>query len=152
MRLFARDGRKKVAIVGALTISTVVVWLLMAGPMLIDVPLGHHARARLFNPIRDRTPERYAQAILSGLHSERCEQEAAQLQMAGQMRRATCDKQQRDPVVSGCSLMERADTPRSVWILFHCPYSRPTEARAEVALIFEQKDGQWRLRSYERIY
>jgi len=130
-------------------------WSLLSGPILIDMKTGSLAGGRqftVFNPIRDRTPERYATQVLSGIQSDACEQAVESLQISAAEKAQACTKQTRDPISSDCRLVERSDKQESSWLLYHCPYRRPTEARAEVGLTLHKSSNQWQLHSYDRIY
>ena len=147
--------RKAAAIACSLALTLMAAWVLLTGPMLVKIrfgPLPADPRMTIWNPTRNRAPERYANALLSGIQSNRCQQFVEPLGILEEDKAKACSKQQTDPVSSYCSLVDRTDKGKSVWLLFHCPYVRRTEARAEIGLSIERGESGWLLRSYDRIY
>lgn len=147
-------GRKTILTCG-LMLAAVVVWVLFSGPMLINVrtgPLSGDRSLTAFNPIRNRAPEQYAVSLLTQIQSETCQQVMSGLAIADQQKSEACRKQVQDPINANCRLVERMDKGNSIWLLYQCPYRRPTEAFAEVGMTVEKKGSQCLLRSYERIY
>jgi hypothetical protein len=147
--------RKKLMFGCCVVLVVLAVWVLLSGPMLVNLkagPLPGDRHVIVLNPIRDRAPERYASGVLSGVQSAKCTQAVTELGISAQQKVAACSKQEQDPVTDVCQLVERSDKGTSTWLLFHCPYQRPTDARAEIALTLDRSGNQWQLHSYERIY
>jgi hypothetical protein len=150
-----RSRRTAIIIVGVILVACGT-WVLLSGPMLINLrtgPFSGHQEVIVLNPIRNRTPERYAASLLAEIQSPACQQAVTGLGILDQQKTEACYKQERDPIRAPCKLIERSDKGTSSWLLFHCPYERATEARAEIGLTVEQVGrNQYLLRSYERIY
>lgn len=142
-------------LVVALIGTNLLTWLLASGPMLIRArfgPMAGDPRVSLFNPLRNKAPERYAASILSGVQSEECERATSSLAIPDVVKFGACGKQKQDPLAPACKLAERMDFGEQIWLSFDCPYRRPTEFRAHVQLTLEGRRKDWKLVSYERIY
>src|SRR5437660_12866425 len=104
--------RKAAAIAFGLALTLMAGWVLLAGPMLVKIrfgPLPADPRMTIWNPTRNQAPERYANALLSGIQSDRCQQFVAPLGILEVDKAKACSKQQTDPVSSYCSLVGRTD-------------------------------------------
>jgi hypothetical protein len=129
-------------------------WAAFSGPMLINVKIGSlraDPRLGVWNPIRDRSPERFGGMFLRRIQSANCQQEAAGLQIANQEKVTACAKQSRMPLESACRLVERSDHKAEVWLLFQCPYRDSSHGFADVDIVLKHESSSWVLRFYERI-
>jgi len=148
-------GLKIFALLVILSATCIYLWCVLSGPMLVRIPnamfIGDY-RFMIPNPLRQRGPEKYSTLSLAEIQSSACKSGMTKFKIPDDQKTAACRKQELDPLMPPCKLVDRSDKNASVWILFQCPYKRATEARAQVALTVTKQGGQYTLQNYERIY
>lgn len=148
-----QSGRRgRVATVCGLLLAALVAWVVLSGPMLINLQHGPLQGLRVWNPTRDRSPERAATEYLQRIQSTDCQQQIAGVQTVYPDKATACAKQARLPITDSCRLVERSDEKSGVWLLFYCPYQDSSPEWAEVDLFLKHDGSSWVLTSYERIY
>jgi hypothetical protein len=125
--------------------------MVFSGPMLIDRRLGPDEPLCIWNPIRDRSPERAGCEYLRQIQSAKCKEVIAGLPIRMEEKAAACAKQSRIPLKDACRLVERSGGKSSVWLLFKCEYQDTSGFLADVDITLKQEKGAWILYSYERI-
>lgn len=143
---------QKTVIVLVVAVIVILLWGGIAGPMLVDIRSGPLSGIRLFNPLRNRSSERFAVELLRQIQSGDCSSNVGGLTIPDEQKRAACEKQAKDPLALPCRLIEREDKGTQSWVLFECRYVRRTDARAEVGVSVSPAGQGWAARSYERIY
>jgi hypothetical protein len=149
-------SRGRVYVVGACgaLLAGLFIWTAFSGPMLIDRRLGpmrDEPRLAIWNPMRDRNPERAGYEYLRRVQSSNCEEVLAGLPIRIGEKATACAKQNRIPLKSACRLVERTDGKSGVWLLFKCEYQNTPGFLADVDVTLKQEKGAWILSSYERI-
>lgn len=122
--------------------------------MLIDRRLGpmrDEPRLAIWNPMRDRNPERAGYEYLQQIQSANCKEVLSGLPIRIEEKATACAKQDRIPLKNPCRLVERTDGKSGVWLLFKCGYQRTPGFLADVDVTLKQDKGAWILSSYERI-
>lgn len=138
---------------GALLVG-LFIWMAFSGPMLIDLRLGpmrDEPRLAIWNPMRDRNPERAGYEYLRRIQSANCKEVLAGLPLRIEEKATACAKQNRIPLKNGGRLVERTDGKSGVWLLFKCEYQNTPGFLADVDVTLRQEKGVWILYSYERI-
>jgi hypothetical protein len=146
--------RQYIATTSGVLLAALVAWAALSGPMLINAkfgPMPADPRLGVWNPLRDRSPERYGSVYLRKIQSATCRQEAAGLQIADKDKVTACAKQSRIPLASTCRLVERSDHKSEVWLLYQCPYQDSSHMFAEVDIVLKHESDSWLLTFYERI-
>ena len=134
----------------ALIVISALSWMLLSGPVLVRVHLARAINRPLFNPLRDKTPERAALRIVEGIHSKDCASFMATLPTPLANAKEICGRQFRDPLTTSCVMVDYEGYKDAVWIAFKCTYQRGGDATADVAVTFARKSIA--LEQYERIY
>lgn len=83
-----------------------------SGPMLVDGrtgPMGDEPWLRIWNPMRDRSPERAGREYLRQIQSAKCKEAVAGLPIRVEEKATACAKQSRIPLKDACRLAERRD-------------------------------------------
>ena len=139
-----------------IVLGSCLLWLILARrPMLLHVKLGplqSDRRLVVWNPFRNKEPERFGAQSLTAIQSPRCREAVSKLDMSDEERLVACEKQERRPLVGLCSLVERRDKGDTVWLLFQCPQEAHPDVLADVGLSLRQRGSKWMLEGYERIY
>jgi hypothetical protein len=132
-----------------------LVWFLVSGPVLFRLklrPITHSTSTSVFNPLRDRRPERSARYFLKLIRSQDCTDAIGTWTKDTRAVQTICRKEAEDPLSEGCFLFDRQDTGSEVWLAFRCSYIRPTDSRALVSVTLEKEGNSYRLRDYQRVY
>lgn len=144
--------RKSIVALGVVALVALL-WMFLSGPVLIKIrlnPLARQAKGTIFNPLRDRSPERAARKILQGVHSQSCSS-FLQTQPIDSMRSEDiCNIQASDPLVEFCDMVDSTRNKDSVWISFQCRYQRGGSSSADVSVTLSRNNLS--LMNYERIY
>lgn len=148
--------RRRVHVVGACgtLLAALFIWMTLSGPMLIDRRLGpmrDEPRLCIWNPMRDRNPERVGYEYLRQIQSANCSEFVAGLPIRIEEKTTACAKQSRIPLKDACRMVERTDGKSGVWLLFKCEYQDNPGFLADVGVTLKQEKGVWILCSYERI-
>lgn len=144
---------KLLLIVGGVVLA-VLVWTALCVPVIVNIgsdPMSHEPRLTVWNPVRNRAPERAADVYLGAIHSAGCREYLSRLRLPGPQAISACEKQERNPVSGHCILHDRSDGWSGVWLFFECPYTIG-EGEAWVELTLRHENGKWVLESYQRAY
>jgi hypothetical protein len=131
-----------------------LLWMALAGPMLLHFkfgPLPSDRRLVVWNPFRNKEPERFGAEYLAAIQSQQCRETMAKLDVSSQEKGQACDKQERRPLVGSCPMVDRRDAGDFVWLLFHCSEQAHQDVLAEVGLSLRKRGNVWVLEGYERI-
>ena len=144
-----------VGLLGCLLVGAGLLWSAFAGPMLLQFksgPLQSDRRFVMWNPIRNREPERFGAEVLAAIHSPTCRETMARLDAPDGEKRVACEKQERRPLLGSCALVERHDKGDRAWLLFQCSQEPHHDVLADVGLSLRQRGTEWVVEGYERIY
>ena len=136
-------------------VMAMALWLFLTGPVLLRLqfnPLVRDSHGMIFNPFRDRTPERLADQLINQIHSPNCESVLSSLTGVASERATVCAKQVQDPLTNSCTLVDRREYKDASWVSFQCEYQRTTKATSDVSLTFAKHNDRYELQHYERIY
>ena len=131
-----------------------LLWMALAGPMLLHFkfgPLQSDRRLVVWNPFRNKEPERFGAQYLAKIQSQQCRETVAKLDVFNQEKGEACDKQERRPLVGPCPMVERRDKGDTVWLLFQCSQQAHHDVLADVGLSLRKRENVWVLEGYERI-
>lgn len=104
----------------------------------------------IFNPFRDHSPERTAEAFLEGLRSGQCERVIAGLPVDQQYAQYICSKETEHHLTSW-QLRNRHDEPGSVK-MFYWHWRADADYHDRLWVIVEKHNEQWQVVNYECIY
>ncbi len=144
-----------VGLLGCLLVGTGLLWSAFAGPMLLHFKSGAlqcDKRFVIWNPFRNKEPERFGTQLLAAIHSSECREAMVSLEVPAEENRGACEKQERRPLVGSCALVERRDKGNTVWLLFQCSQEAHCDVLADVGLSLRHRGKKWVLEGYERIY
>lgn len=154
------SGRKCGWLLVGLGVTSILVfvYLISSGPVLFScapravacpTPLWS-----LLNPLRDRGPERAAQALLRELKAGKAREIFARLSLRSPIEPETLEFEERAAILSW-RLVERKDFPRRVELVYNCARADyPGDFRRPVRICVERDaaDGSWRVTSYSIFY
>ena len=104
----------------------------------------------IFNPFRNRSPERSAEMFLEALKARQCDQVIALLPMDEEYRRYVCGKESEHPLDSW-TLKNRLDELEKVK-LFYWHWRTDSDTHDRLWITVEKRDEQWHVTNYECIY
>jgi hypothetical protein len=105
----------------------------------------------IFNPFRDRGPERSAEEFLELLKAGQCAQAMAALPVNPERRQDTCEREGSYPLASW-SLGNRRDEPQKVIMYYRVKRENLNDIRGPVWVTVEKQGGRWHVTRYESIY
>jgi hypothetical protein len=104
----------------------------------------------VFNPFRDRDPERCAEAFLALLKAGRCKDAVSTLEDEQSYREYICE-QEKDVPLSGWRLLNRSYEGAALK-LYYWDWTPGIDVNGELWVTVDKRDGQWRVTDYERWY
>lgn len=157
MGMSARSRRR--LLVGLVVVLAVVsLYLATSGPVLFSFSPRAVASPTplwsLLNPLRDRGPERPAQALLHQLKAGNAREAFAALRLEPPLEPAAVDGEQRIALLSW-RLVGRKDLPDRTELVYKCARAdRPGDPRRPVWITVERESGNgpWRVVSYSAFY
>jgi len=105
----------------------------------------------IFNPLRDHSSERSAEAFLERVKSTPCDQVLAELPLETKYRQYICEQESNNPLLAW-RLTDREDSFEKVKIYYQVKRKNYTNYDGKVWVTVEKLDGQWRTTHYESIY
>jgi hypothetical protein len=105
----------------------------------------------IFNPFRDRNPERCAEAFLELMKLGRCEQAIAELAIGTEYRQYICE-QERNNILTAWSLKDREDNPPKVKMRYLVKRQKYGDTEGQLWVTVEQCGSQWQVTNYECWY
>jgi hypothetical protein len=105
----------------------------------------------IFNPFRDRRPEKSAESFLELLKEGQCERAMAVLPLDMESRRTTCEKEGVYSLESW-NLKDRTDLPKKVKIYFTVKRKEYGDYQSQVWVTVEERDSQWQVTEFESWY
>lgn len=105
----------------------------------------------IFNPFRDRGPERGAEAFLEMLRAGRCEQAVAGLAVTDEYRQDTCEREKKYPLVSW-RLMNRTEMPQGVKMYYHVWRDNHRDGYGSMWVTVGERGGRWEATDLDRFY
>jgi hypothetical protein len=143
-----------VGLLSCLLVGAALLWMVLAGPMLLHFkfgPLQSDRRLVVWNPFRNKEPERFGAQYLAAIQSPQCRETMAKVDVSNQEKGEACEKQERRPLVGSCPMVERRDKGDAVWLLFQCSQQAHDDVLADVGLSLRKRENVWVLEGYERI-
>lgn len=115
----------------------------------IGDPLREPALA-IFNPLRDREPERTAEEFLARLKTVSCAEMIRELSASREFQQQTCSQEKIYPLTS-LNLRNRTDEPSKVRLYFTTRYTH-SDLEGPLWVTLESNGPTWRVTNYERWY
>ena len=112
---------------------------------------GGHPAVTVFNPFRDRQPEKCAAAFLESIKAGRCKRLMDELAVDAEYRKYIC-KQEGTNALMMWNLMGREDNPRKVKLYYLVGRRHYANAEGQLWLTVEEHDSQWQVTKYECWY
>ncbi|HEY0377476.1 MAG TPA: hypothetical protein VGC87_11030 [Pyrinomonadaceae bacterium] len=126
--------------------SRPVVWSIGEGGDPTGVPYF-----TIFNPFRDRGPERSADQFLDHLRGEQCEQVMASLSHSTEYQKDTCQRESDYPLDSW-RLAYRKDDAQQSKLYYKVWRENYDGLQSPVWITAERVGDQWQVKKYERWY
>jgi hypothetical protein len=105
----------------------------------------------IFNPFRDRAPERSAEQFLELMKGGQCEQLMDPLADTAEYKQHTCVRERGYPL-SSWRLINRSDDAQEVRLHYTVWRENYDGLEAPVWITAERRDGRWQVTKYERWY
>jgi len=105
----------------------------------------------IFNPFRDRQPEKCAAAFLELMKAGRCEHLMAGLTVDMEYRQYIC-KQERTNALMMWNLKGREDSPHKVKLYYLVGRRHYADAEGQLWVTVEERNSQWQVTNYECWY
>jgi hypothetical protein len=147
-------SRPRIILVIGSALGIVLIWMSLAGPVLVRGGFGAVENARwlmIWNPLRNKGPEKFGAEVLSSIQSPQCSETLARFALPDQQAGGACEKQQSRPLLAPCPLVERRDMDKEVWLLFKCAEKAYQGNTDEIGISLERSGQTWELVRYERI-
>lgn len=150
--------RRRLLVGLVVALAVVLLYLASSGPVLFSfTPRAVPSPTPLWsllNPLRDRGPERPAQALLRELKAGNARGVFARLRLEPPIEPAAIEGEQRVVLLSW-KLVGRKNLPGRAELVYNCARAdRPGDARRPVWISVERDpgDGPWRVTSYSAFY
>lgn len=105
----------------------------------------------IFNPLRDREPERSAEQFLQRLQSGRCEAAISKVDGSFEYKQVTCDRE-RVYRLKSWQLKNRTDESQSVRLYYEVMRQTYHGLTGQVWITVEKKPDAWHVTRYDRAY
>lgn len=105
----------------------------------------------IFNPFRDRQPEKCAAAFLESMKAGQCEHLMAGLAVDMEYRQYICQQERTDALMAW-NLKGREDSPRKVKLYYLVGRRHYANAEGQLWVTVEERDSQWQVTNYECWY
>ena len=105
----------------------------------------------IFNPFRDRQPERSAEGFLQRLNVGDCESAMSGLAQELQYQKDTCEHEKTNPLTSW-RIRNRTDEPQSVRMYYQVGRQKYPDLKGQVWITVEKRGDQWQVTRYDRSY
>ncbi|MEW5980680.1 MAG: hypothetical protein AB1898_33340 [Acidobacteriota bacterium] len=106
----------------------------------------------IFNPFRDRAPERSAESFLQLISSGRCEQALAPLAMKPDSRRYHCQMEKEDPLKSWRLADRKEQSSTGAQLFFRVARKNYADYAGKVWVNVQRRDDRWHVIDYSAIY
>jgi hypothetical protein len=104
----------------------------------------------IFNPLRDRIPETYAESFLDLVKAGKCQEAMSSLPVEEEYRHYICEMEREHPLASW-RLKNRTDRQDTVK-MFYWHWSKEAKAHSWLWVTVQKSDEGWHVTSYERHY
>jgi len=105
----------------------------------------------IFNPFRDRHPERSAEDFLQRLKDGDCQSPMAGLAHGLQYQQDTCEHEKTNALTSW-QLRNRTDEPERVRMYYQVGRQKHPDLKGQVWVTVEKRGDQWQVTRYDRSY
>lgn len=105
----------------------------------------------IFNPFRDRSPERSAEAFLELMKASQCEQAMSVLPDTPEYRQEICEREKESPLMSW-QLTNRNDEPQKVRMYYWVKRQTYSGYQGQLWITVEKGGEQWQVTRYESWY
>ena len=105
----------------------------------------------IFNPFRDRQPERSAEGFLRRLKEGDCQSAMSELVHELQYQQDTCEHERTNTLTSW-RLRNRTDEPQSVRLYYEVGRQKYPDLKGQVWVTVEKRGDQWLVIRYDRSY
>jgi hypothetical protein len=129
-----------------LTRSEPVVYRFVEARVPSDPPI-----VSIFNPFRDRSPEKCAEAFLELMKVGECEQAMAGLAIDSKYRQYVCEQEIANNLMEW-NLKDRNDHPEKVKMRYLVKRHSYTDAKGQLWVIVEKHNSHWQVTNYECWY
>jgi hypothetical protein len=155
--LTQRSWLHRMLILGLVIVTVIIIYLYLLRSKSIVYRLvesgnpDHEPAVSIFNPFRDRQPEKCAQNFLELLKAGQCERAMAGVPVNTEYRRIVCEKEGAYNL-EGWSLKNRTDQPQKVDMYYLVKRKNYDDLEGQVWVTVEQRDSQWQVTYYESRY
>ena len=105
----------------------------------------------IFNPFRDRDPERKAREFLQRLKDGGCEEVMSALEYEVQYGKETCEHERTNSLMSW-KMGNRTDEPQRVRLFYRVRRKQSPNISGQVWLTVEKQSNGWHVTRYDRYY
>ena len=105
----------------------------------------------IFNPFRDRSPERSAEAFLTATRAGQCAQAMSPLVASSQHKQEVCEREQRYPLVDW-RLANRTDQPDRTRMYYRAARTAYEGYEGQLWVTLEKSGEDWKVVQYECFY
>ena len=111
----------------------------------------HEPAIAIFNPLRDREPERLAEEFLKGLRTGACSNLMRELSASAEFQQQTCEHESSNRIISR-KLRNRTDEPSKVKLYFSASHETQLDLASQLWVTLELNGTSWRVIRYDRYY
>jgi hypothetical protein len=104
----------------------------------------------IFNPLRNREVENYADSVLSLMRDQPCERVVANMELDQKGRQYICEKQKEHPLVSW-ELKDRRDEGQQYRLFYHIRH-KDSDYVGWLLIWIEKRNGEWQVTGYSAAY